>query len=358
MAYSLFLYDRIANPITDFTPDAYRKVLTNHATDWMRTVRAAGGYFTGDFTVTPQTMSRQEMINFYETGIGMRVVERTAGIVTWEGEIVQLDLMLDGLGYRLSLDPELWHNKVKVKYGYSATAWSETTASSDIYGESNYIDYLGGAYDSASATARQKRRLVENSYPRSRPSGGLTSGSLFFPQANSLHVVCAGYVLGMNRRFQTSDIAATNISDQISTLVGNSEFVTAGRIDANTLSVPVSVAGIEVRLWDLIQELIEMGDDTDTGNRWVGGVYAGREFHYKQAETTVTHFWRNGRLEHRGAPMLPTNVLPDIIVRVPNAPHNSLAPVGYEWDDPKDLYIEEVEFIAPDSYRLIPYGVA
>jgi hypothetical protein len=309
----------------------------------------------GDFTITSNTMNRIQMVNFYRQGIGRRIVEKTAGITTWDGEIVDMVLVLEGQSYHITLDPERWHNKVKTKYGYSETAFSEDTDSSDVYGESGYIDYIGGAYDSTSATAKRDKRLADNAFPRSRPQGGSGGGLAVQTGGNTLHVMCAGYVFSMNRRYQTSDIAAGNLSAQISTLVGNSEFVTAGTIETNTLSVPVSVTGVEVRLWDLISELVEMGDAS--GNLYVGGVYEDQKFHYEAAETVVTHYWRKGRLLNRGfSQVLPTMIRPDIIVQFENSPGEFIPPGGAARDDPRSVYIEEVEFIAPNSYRLIPTG--
>jgi hypothetical protein len=161
----------------------------------------------------------------------------------------------------------------------------------------------------------------------------------------------------MNRRFRESDTAAANVSAQISTLVGESEFVTAGYIGVNTLSVPISGAEIAFRLWDGISQMIEMGDGS--GNRWVGGCYAGRKFRYQQAETTITHRWVQGRLlDLASTPIRPTMIRPDIIVALKDVPFGVLPPGGSAWDNPRNVYIEEAEFIAPDQYRLVPFEVS
>jgi len=349
---TLQLFDRLAEGT-----GSYRMDLTRHARNWARTIRAVGGFWTGDFEITSTTMGRLEMVNFYNTAIGQRVAEKTAGITTWEGEIVEMILSLDGVQYKRTLNPNQFQNKVKVRYPAGVTAYSEKTGSSDVYGESVAIDVVGASYDSTAAAARRDRILAEKAYPRSRPSGGLSSNAGAEQSETFLSVLCAGYVFSMNRRYQESDVAATNVSDQISTLVGNSEFVSAGRIDSNTLSVPVSVEGIPSRLWDLIEEMIDMGDAS--GNRWVGGCYAGREFHYEAAETAVSHRWRNGQLvDLGGVPMIPSTIRPNIIVELDGSPAGAVLPGGNVWDNPKRAYIEEVEFMAPNIYRLVPRGGA
>jgi hypothetical protein len=313
----------------------------------------------GDFTITDQAVGHVSIISLFNTSIGRRIVEKTAGIISWEGEIVQMDLHHNGLTYRRTLDTERWHNKVKVAYTdsatavASATAWSENTGSSDIYGESNYIDVVGDNYDATSAAALRDRRLAEHAYPRPFPEGGLSSQSSG-PQGTSLNVIAAGYVFSMNRRFRESDTAAANASTQISTLVGESEFVTAGSIDTNTLQVPISGSQIAFRLWDGVSEIVEMGDAS--GNRWIGACLAGRKFHYKQARTTISHYWSGGKLRDlTKQPVSPSLIKPDTIVQISDIPVGVLPPGGNTWDNPRNVYIEEVEFIAPDQYRLIPY---
>lgn len=361
MSYALTLNHRLTVRNSDGLYIATLSDLTGHAQGWTRSVRALGGYWKGDFIITPDTMSPLDMMYFFTHHLGRRVEETTYGIVTWEGEIVQMDLTVNGITYRRTLDPERFQNKVKVSYTdnatsvAAATAWSENTDSSNVFGESCYIDVVGNNYDSTIATALRDRRLKDYAYPRAIPVGGFEFAGSDRRQDNSLSVLCAGYVFSMNRRYRESDTAAAAVSTQISTLVGESEFVTAGQIDTNALSVPVEGSDIPFRLWDGIQEMIEMGDGS--GNRWIGGVYAGRKFSYKAAETAVIGFWRNGRLYQRANHIPePSLIHPDMIIRIDDAALGYLPTGGNVWDNTRTVYIEEVQFIAPNGYRLIPYG--
>jgi hypothetical protein len=232
------------------------------------------------------------------------------------------------------------------------TAWTENTDSSDIYGESEYIDVLADECYAAAADAARDKRLNANAYPRSIPTGGLSSGQ---PRSggDQLAVTCAGFVFGMNRRFYETNVEPVDISTQISTLVAASEFVTAGSILVNdTLQVPLTGADITTLLWDNAEGLILMGDTS--GNRYRGGVNTGRLFDYDLAATDVLYQWKSGRLEYMtGQPVPATLIRPDILVRL-GAPLTVAAPGSSDWSSQADLYIAEVEFIAPRSYRLIP----
>jgi len=347
--YNLLMFDRLAISTTNF-----RQNITRLAQDWHRSIKAVGGFWLGDFSIGSDQLGRGEIVDLYNNAVGWRVVELSYGFVTWEGRISQLKLTIDGAEYTRSLDPEHWHNKVKVRYPPTITAWAEDTDSSDLYGESCYVDSVGGAYNSVAAVARRDRRLAENAYPRSRATGGLASTKE--AKGVQLDVLCAGYVFTVNQRYRLTDTAPANASVQIGVLVGESEFVTAGTIAANTLQVPISTEGVPTRLWDLIEELIGMGDDT--GAEYVGGVYAGRVFNCAAAATTVTYYWRNGVLyDAAGNPMLPTHIKSDTIVELVKAPRSQTVPGGGVKEKPNRVYIEQVEFIAPDAYRLTPrYG--
>jgi len=348
--YNLLLFERVA-----VDTDGFRGNITNIATNWRRSIRAWGGFWTGDFSVTQEQVTQYELIDLFNGILGCRIVEVNYGITTWEGEIVQLRLTLDGVTWLRSLDSIRWRNKVKVQWGGGETAWSEDTDSSGEYGESCHIDQASAVFDATTAEARRDKILAHDAFPRTHTESGIfiDPSRSVDAGANRLDVMCAGYVFSMNRRYQESNIAAANISANISTLVGNSEFVTAGEIETNSTQSAVVVAGTPTRLWDCIRELIDIGDGS--GNDYVGGVYAGREFDYAAAETSVTHYLRNGRLyDATGNYVLPPRVKPDMLVEIQGAPRSRTPPGGNAWDKPNRVYIDEVEFAAPDRLTLIP----
>ena len=447
--FALHLYQRLAEGL------GWDRDLTRYARyTWRRSVRAMGGYWTGDFVISGCSQYRLQQL--YSTMIGKRIVEKSYGLARWEGEVVGLALTLNGVTHEQSLDTELWHNKVKTQYTYPSaddtnqgvlayvspggddgfqddaqdfsdwetaagdsvyeievanddgttcqgylgsafatggandsiyvfkdagrgvagwngdevaktpltywvsnvllarsqqeTAWSESVDSSDIYGESQYIDVLADECYTATAEAARDRRLEAYAYPRSIPTGGLSSGE---PQqgGNQLAVTCAGYVFSMNRRVYETNVEPLDVSAQIGTLVAASEYVTDGGILTNdTITVPLTGDDMPFRLWDGIEGLANLGDSS--GNRYVCGVYEGRLFRYSQAETTMLYEWRNGQLRYATGQLVPpTMIEPDIIVRL-QAPL-VVAPPGATWQSPTQVYITEVEFQAPTGYRLI-----
>lgn len=433
--------------------DGFVADITQYASNWKRTTRAVGGYWLGDFIIGVGSMSPRKMENFYRSFLGCQVIEKTFSLTSWRGEIVQMDLTLDGTTYRQSMDAERWHNRVKVKYRYPTeedieqgnlaynpvansfqddgqdfsdwesgsapavyeiivtnsddstcrgylgaaftttnandsiyvytdqamtaagwssspsgktpssyivrhatsygtaqeTAWAEKTSSTSSWGKSEYIDVIGTSH-ATPAEALRDRRLISHAYPKSIPSGGFELGGEKKP--DSLHVYCAGLVLGMNRVFQETSLPSDTITNQLTTIVGNAEFVTAGRIGVNAMA-QIVVCQVPRGLWDIAEELILLGDASN--NAWVGGVYDDKKLHYELARTTVSHYWQNRQLmDVNGHRVPPSLAKPNIVVQNNSSTIDTTPAGGDAIDNPKNVWIEAVEFSMPDKCRLIP----
>ena len=345
---TLVLYDRPAEGTNA------RLNLHGLFANWRRTKRAIGGYHTGRFTV--KQLGMPQLTDFYNTWIGMRITENTFGITSYDGIIWQLDLIKNGINYRRTLNPKFWHNYVKVTYtdlgGVQQTiAWSLNPDSAAIFGVMQYEYILGGA-STAGATALRDRALVEYAWPKSRTVGSVSVGEPSpLMQGDGLYVTTAGFITTANWLYRgTASTAAANTT--ISSLVGSAEFVTAGRIETNALSVTVDGSMILVRLGDAIENVIKQGDAS--GNIWKGGVYTNQEFVYEPAPTTIDYILRNGALyDKAGVAVDPALINPGFYVRDTNAPMGMQPPgTSNIFDDPQVSYCDEVEFIWPDTLRL------
>lgn len=351
---SLLLYKSLAFA----TPPEFLTNFTSVARNWRRTTRSLGGFWLGSFNFLDMDIGRQSLLQWYQEYLGNHVREKIFGLTSWEGLIYEMTLTLSGMQYRRTLDKEWFHNKVKVLYrnaGVQAnTGWAENTDSSDEYGEMQYMDSISEA-TTAAAIALRDTRLADFGFPRSRMVGGLEfSGKSREESADSLQVTVAGYIFTLNRRYRATSIVATAASTAIEDLVDDSEFVVAGTIDTNSMNVDVDCTTPQ-RLWDAIEDVIGQGDVS--GNRWVGGVYEDREFDYNQGATEVEYYIRNGILMDRANnPVIPSLLKPDFIVRNANAPSGGTPIGGNVWDDPRNAWITEVEFVAPNGLVLKPAG--
>lgn len=326
--------------------------ITHLAEGWRRSKLAVGGYHIGTFSITSGGIS--DLTDFYNMWIGHRITETTAGMITWEGVIWQTDLIKDGITHRRTLSPEQWHNRIKVLYSddvgeRSSIAWSENTDSSDIYGEMEYVISLGGA-TSAGATALQARHLTDFAWPRSRIVDSITIGQAGGRQ-NGLYITAVGFWATLNWQYrETSETAAA--STLLGTLIGETEFVTAGRVETNSLSVRVDAFPIPQRIGDLVEDIIRQGDAS--GNVWQGGVYADQKFVYESAPTAVDYYIERGRMYNKAGTLITPELLdPGFFVRNVNAPM-SWEPPGTSnvWDDPTVAYCDQVEYIHPGIIKL------
>jgi hypothetical protein len=300
------------------------------------------------------------LVDFYENNIGCIIQERAAGgIASWEGLVQEMRLVIDGVEYMMTLRPDRWHNNVKIIYrsivnGSRQTVdWLERTDASEELGEMQMILTLGAA-TSAAATALQSTELNRYAWPWSRMIGGVTIPREVDPGADRLLVKCCGFWHTLNWLYQETSLSdtATNL---VTTLAGNSEFVTAGRIEANTLSTYVEADPNPQRLGDAIEDLIAQGDSSY--NVWQGGVYADRELVYEQAPQSVD-YWLTavGLCDKTGVEVHPCLLDPGFLMYNASAPVGVIRPgTSSDWDNPQVAYVEQVEFVAPRGLRLRLY---
>jgi hypothetical protein len=344
---SLNLFDRPAEG------SEFKFNLDGMFSGWRRSKRAIGGYHLGKFAIRNRGI--HELTNFYNSWLGYKLVEYTFGIISFEGIALQLDLIKNGTNYRRTLNSRYWHNRVKVRYtnpeGSPATInWSANTDSSGIYGEMEYILSVGEA-TSTGATAERDRELVDYAWPQSSiPSGVSIEGESPDTSGNGLLVTVAGFMTTMNWQYrETSETAAA--STLLSTLIGETEFVTAGRIETNSTSVRVG-GDPGRRIGDLAVKIIKKSDAS--GNLWKGGVYANQKFIYEQLPITVDYELRDGLLYNSAGILVnPALLNPGFYIRDANAPWG-IQPPGTSniWNDPQVHYCNEIEYIWPNALKL------
>jgi hypothetical protein len=126
---------------------------------------------------------------------------------------------------------------------------------------------------------------------------GMIADMVFDPMPNSegmatVEVDVIGYVHTCQWRYSTvsgsTDYASVYLSSLIST---DCEFLQAGRIDENTITVELTNK-IDQRVWDVLQDIIQKGDAS--GNPWRFYVGPYRKTHYHLIDVTPLYFIRGG----------------------------------------------------------------
>lgn len=266
--------------------------LTHLARGWKRECAAVGGQVGGSFEVadTPRRLLNE----YFNTWLGCVVRERTYGMLTFEGYIQELRMVIDGVEYQRTLDIDVFHNAINAVYssGVGARAWATTvqdTSSQATYGTVEYVISLGGT-TAAAAEAVRDRHLEEYGLPRTRMSGGVVVGENNL--ADVLYVSVAGFWATLNWRYRTTTLTDT-ASALVSTLAAASQFVTAGNVQTNSLSIRLDCYPNPRRLGDLLREVVEAGDAS--GNQYTIGVY-GRRLEYAVVPTAATYVLHGGRM--------------------------------------------------------------
>ena len=352
----LHLYRRITEGGT-FSAD-----LTRHLPDWQDESRAAGGFWTGHGSIA-ETMSRLELVDLFQTGLG-RIIKRLAfGCVGWEGLIYELRLTIAGIQYVRSLTPELWHNRVRVYYTERRgeemkTAWAQDAASVAQYGECEYIVTLGTA-STETANRFLARHIAEYAWPRTRMAGATQATPSRAPnQPDSLEVFAAGFWSTLNWRY-ADDIVPDGeehfCAAEVQLLVSRAQFVTAGRIEDVEPTRRVWVRfepEPPQRLGDLV--LLVAGHGDYAGNTWQAGVYADQQLIYEQAPDTARYVWRQGQLcTLAGQPACLDLLRPGFLLLNADAPALGLpAGVVAERDDPRVAYVDSILYSTPGAVRL------
>jgi hypothetical protein len=107
-----------------------------------RSTKAVGGYWTATFDVMERDVTPIELRNFFDGWLGNVMREYTAGMMTWEGIVYSMNLVIGGAEYFISLEPEWFHNKTQVFYSASAVVDTEQGALSytDEAGDETFTD--------------------------------------------------------------------------------------------------------------------------------------------------------------------------------------------------------------------------
>ena len=223
------------------------------------------------------------------------------------------------------------------------TGWKEDTDSQADYGQVEEA-LLRAALTDAAANAEALTELNKRAWPRTLPPDSVTVKEAV-PGESELSILFNGYSRTLANRY-ARQLGTQPASTHVTNLIGESEFVTSGIIQSNTMSYKIDERA-PLRAWQVLRDIIITGDAS--GNRWVGGMVADRKFNYQQADTTLAYHYRAGRLYNAaGGEVEPWFALPGL-VQLDDAPIGPTQITGDIADDPRVVFIEEVEFAAPDQ---------
>lgn len=295
--------------------------------------------------VATKIVSGTWVLEIYRTDINQELGnarESTAGQRVMRAEVADTNLYTGTIGIRLyctSDSGEIYADSAKFRESpqQAETAWYQDTESQDEYGRSEDVLLFGGLSDAA-ANAKAQTHLAKNRWLRTRPPDDYQVGKVNAP--DGLVMTFYGHVFTLrNKHVETT--GTDQAGSLVSALVADSEFITAGIISANAMQYQIDDRG-PLRAWDVLEDIILTGDAS--GNRWIGGVYGERKFDYGQASTAIEYRYSKGILKTISGIVIEPWYLRPGLVYLDDLPLGPGDISGNDMDDPRAIYMDEVEF--------------
>lgn len=241
----------------------------------------------------------------------------------------------------------------------ATTTWYEEESAILTLGTKELIVSMDGMSDAA-ARALAQQTLAKSAWPISRAAPEPILVSLGEEQQVpaeagpvSLMVSVYGYMHTLKWKYVATTSGINTITNQLTALLAESEFITAGSIATNTTNQKIETQKIPRTLWSIIKKMVESGEDGDT-TPYMGGVYNARQFRYEQRPTTISMF-RDGSMVTglSGEIIPPYKLRPGLLQLVGTSQTNG--PTGLDRDRPDVVFIEEVKYnAASNTAELVP----
>lgn len=226
------------------------------------------------------------------------------------------------------------------------TGWYEDASSIAGFGRIESI-LLEAAMTSAQANARSSTVLDLRALPKIEyPEFGVQSKSPDAPRTAELSFTALGYWATLNWRY-SQIIGSSTSATHVAALVAASEFVTAGKVAANTLSYGID-SRAPLRIGDILADIAAAGDGTSPFSI---GVYANRELIYEPLAVTAKYIRRGNQvLNASGTPIPPHHVRPGYVL-IDDQPMFSEYIRAGDIADAHFHLADEVEFSAPGTLK-------
>jgi hypothetical protein len=351
-------YDPTGRPITD---DLARRIGS-----YEHTIASNGGYWSASFSLSGPLVEMEEWL----TRLGYHIqTYNKAGIKIFEGFVNRVDLSAGTLTAARGPLMDV-ANRISVTYTpildatttpptmgtQTTTTIAENATSQARYAILESVIDGGRLLDDGTTDAAAQLRdtyLAEMANPESTEELGLGTSS-----EPSVTVEILGYAHWL-QRFVVQDLTATTIAinTKIQNALGadpNGLFSTDyTRIDSNPFLIP-RYEDDNRMAWDVIQEAVEIGDASD--NRYTFGIYNDRRAVYTAMPTSVAYQHRIASpnmdvLTLAGTLVDPWNVLPARWLFLPDF-MVGLTPATTMREDPRYMFIESVQFTAPDQIQI------
>lgn len=321
-----------------------------------------------DRATLPLKLNRSEADDWLLDGLGRHIVRKNeSGVVIWEGfvnliryryggssrtigPLIEMANVVDGV-----YSPQDTTTTPPASGERTSTGYVSDADSAERFGEIRQILSLGSTTNSLADRAVAKF-LSEKRFPPRTTGESFPGGSDI-----ELTLECLGY----GHLFSTYEYnnltgeGEDDLSVLLTSIINAYPLFSSifsqdlSRISENTLPVPVFVDA-SPRARALIDELVSYGDTDD--NRYIFGVFAGRQIVYEAAPTGIEYIRRvsdrKQEVEDRaGGRVWPWNVLPGKWLRTPDLLPGRSQPANLR-EDIRNTYIVSISFSSPDRLEV------
>lgn len=227
----------------------------------------------------------------------------------------------------------------------SQTSWYMDEDSQDEYGRIDEVLLEAGMSDEAAINLTQTY-LAEHAWPRTQLDTDdiIPLTPLEETERPKLELIFYGWI--WTSRNRVTDFDGTDAaSDQVTALLDLCDFLTPGTVTENTMEFSIDNRG-SYRVWEVLRDIADAGDST--GNRWLLEVLADRIANYLPADQEVKYYYRNGYLHDLSSGDVEPWLAAPGVIRLEDLPRGPEPLTGLVLDDPRHVYIEEVEFSVDD----------
>lgn len=346
-----------------------RPILQHYTvSDYAHTINAVGGYWSSSIGIPSRWLDTESWL---ERGLGRHVkVLGDALDIIWEGFVNQITAGIGPL--TVTVGPLLSiANRARTIYatldtsvtGEPIVGMRKITEDADSAASTANWPIIPAVLNAGTcsllmAEAMRDLHLTKFAFPQVNKQLAIPGGA-----EPVVRLECLGYVHLLNYPVFYATSGEVDGDAKILEALSqtpNSAWLTYGtdHIDSNTVQVDAFENEDRLAL-NVIQEVVALGDGS--GNRWMFGVYNGREAWYQTIPTSIEYISRvaNARLQVEGTsgqPIPPWNVRPGKWLKVPDYLPLKSSTVNLA-EDPRLMFIEEVNFTSPWALSLSEGGV-
>ena len=316
--------------------------ITDKAAEWTRNKRFQGGADVGTFKIYGEA---NQLGAFFQTWLGLDILEIDQGIPTWNGQIRRVELHAGSVG--IARDMNLMYNKVIVLYENDDGVVLRSTERPNNYSIAMYgareEQVTGLLTNSTDADHQAYYILSLHGWPPRFPCASIQEPGA----APFLMCYVNGYIHSLNDKyapydepFWTRPVDNIDVDDAIEDIIDDSDYINIQRIGSNNIEVWAD-DGEGQRAGDYLNTLLEI---TDTSRKMFHGwVDNTRQFYYESVDFTPSYYIKGGRVyADSGATVLvaPRHISPGIF-RVLDLPIKGDDESSI-FEDRRDVLIEDI----------------